>query len=124
TLSPFAYARRPACAIIKHTTPCGLAVGDDLVDAYRKALRTDPASAYGSVIAVNRGVDRAAAEAISEIFVECIVAPGFAPDAPEVLQRKKSLRLLHVPGIDETVASEPDDAEWRALDESKRAYAR
>jgi phosphoribosylaminoimidazolecarboxamide formyltransferase/IMP cyclohydrolase len=83
--------------IVKHTTPCGLAVGDSLLAAYRSALATDPVSAFGSVIAVNRPVDEATAEAMAELFVECIVSPGFEARARAVLERKKNLRLLALP---------------------------
>jgi phosphoribosylaminoimidazolecarboxamide formyltransferase/IMP cyclohydrolase len=85
---------QPACAIIKHTTPCGLATGHDALDAYRKALACDPVSAFGSVIAFSVAVDAPAAEAISSLFVECIVAPAFAEEAVEILGRKKNLRVL------------------------------
>jgi phosphoribosylaminoimidazolecarboxamide formyltransferase / IMP cyclohydrolase len=83
-----------ACAIVKHTTPCGLAVGTDGLDAYRKALACDPVSAFGSVIAFNRPVDSTLAEVVSGLFVECLVAPEFTDDAVEVLGRKKNLRVL------------------------------
>lgn len=88
------FGEQPACAIVKHTTPCGLAVGTDALDAYRKALACDPVSAFGSVIAFNKPVDGATAEAVSSLFVEVIVAPEFADDAVEVLGRKKNLRVL------------------------------
>jgi len=87
---------QPACAIIKHTTPCGLATGTNALDAYRKALACDPVSAFGSVIAFTVPVDDAAAEAISALFVECVVAPEFTAGAVEVLGRKKNLRLLEI----------------------------
>ena len=83
-----------ACAIIKHTTPCGLATGPTALDAYRKALACDPVSAFGSVIAFNVPVDVATADAISSLFVECVVAPSFSPDAVETLVRKRNLRVL------------------------------
>ena len=82
------------CAIIKHTTPCGLATGTDALDAYRKALACDPASAFGSVISFTVPVDDAAAEAVSSLFVECVVAPGFSAGALEILGRKKNLRVM------------------------------
>ncbi|MFN8582416.1 MAG: bifunctional phosphoribosylaminoimidazolecarboxamide formyltransferase/IMP cyclohydrolase [Gemmatimonadaceae bacterium] len=82
------------CAIIKHTTPCGLAVGSSAVDAYRKALACDPVSAFGSVIAFTVEVDEAAADAIAALFVECIVAPRFSDAAVDILGRKKNLRIL------------------------------
>lgn len=88
------FAGQPCCAIIKHTTPCGLAVGHDALDAYRKALACDPVSAFGSVIAFTVPVDDAAAEAVSSLFVECVVAPSFSQGAIEILGRKKNLRLL------------------------------
>lgn len=88
------FAGHTACAIIKHTTPCGIAVGASAIDAYRKALACDPVSAFGSVIAFTVPVDDAAAEAISSLFVECIVAPQFSPNAVEILGRKKNLRVL------------------------------
>ncbi len=88
------FGSQPACAIIKHTTPCGLATGSDALDAYKKALACDPVSAFGSVIAFSVPVDVAAAEAISSLFVECIVAPQFAEEAVEILGRKKNLRVL------------------------------
>lgn len=82
------------CAIVKHTTPCGIALGRDALDAYRKALACDPVSAFGSIIAFTVPVDTAAAEAISALFVECVVAPAFIEDAAEILGRKKNLRVL------------------------------
>jgi phosphoribosylaminoimidazolecarboxamide formyltransferase/IMP cyclohydrolase len=85
---------QPACAIIKHTTPCGLATGTDALQAYRKALACDPVSAFGSVIAFSVPVDVATADAVSSLFVECIVAPSFAEEAVELLGRKKNLRVL------------------------------
>jgi phosphoribosylaminoimidazolecarboxamide formyltransferase/IMP cyclohydrolase len=88
------YAGESACAIVKHTTPCGIAVGAGPADAYRKALACDPVSAFGSVIAFTVPVDTEAAEAISALFVECIVAPSFSDEAIEILGRKKNLRVL------------------------------
>ena len=85
---------QPACAIIKHTTPCGLATGTSALDAYRKALACDPVSAFGSVIGFSVPVDAACAEAVSSLFVECVVAPSFAEEAIELLGRKKNLRVL------------------------------
>jgi phosphoribosylaminoimidazolecarboxamide formyltransferase / IMP cyclohydrolase len=84
----------PCCAIIKHTTPCGLATGRDALDAYRKALACDPVSAFGSVISFTVPVDDAAAEAVSSLFVECVVAPAFSHGALEILGRKKNLRVM------------------------------
>jgi phosphoribosylaminoimidazolecarboxamide formyltransferase/IMP cyclohydrolase len=88
------FADQPACAIIKHTTPCGVATGSDAHSAFKKALACDPVSAFGGVIAFSVPVDVTAAEAISTLFVECIVAPSFSEDAVEILGRKKNLRVL------------------------------
>jgi phosphoribosylaminoimidazolecarboxamide formyltransferase/IMP cyclohydrolase len=88
------FAADACCAIVKHTTPCGIAVGADARDAYAKALACDPISAFGSVIAFTVPVDIVAAEAISSLFVECIVAPSFDEEAIEILGRKKNLRVL------------------------------
>jgi phosphoribosylaminoimidazolecarboxamide formyltransferase / IMP cyclohydrolase len=87
----------PACAIVKHTTPCGIAVGADAAEAYRKALSTDPTSAFGSVIAFNVPVDGAAAALLRPNFVEAIVAPAFDAEARRTLGEKKNLRLLELP---------------------------
>jgi phosphoribosylaminoimidazolecarboxamide formyltransferase/IMP cyclohydrolase len=83
-----------ACAIVKHTTPCGMATGTDALDAYRKALACDPVSAFGSVISFTVPVDEETAEVVSSLFVECIVAPSFSAGALEALGRKKNLRVL------------------------------
>ncbi|MFF2268917.1 bifunctional phosphoribosylaminoimidazolecarboxamide formyltransferase/IMP cyclohydrolase [Cellulosimicrobium cellulans] len=86
----------PAVAIIKHANPCGIAVGTDIAEAHARAHATDPVSAYGGVIAANRVVTQAAAEQIAPVFTEVVVAPGFEPEALEVLQAKKNIRLLVV----------------------------
>lgn len=88
------FSDQPCCAIIKHTTPCGLAVGVDATEAYHKALAGDPVSAFGSVIAFTVPVDDRCAEAISSLFVECVVAPSFSAAAIDILGRKKNLRVL------------------------------
>ncbi|TCK00039.1 bifunctional phosphoribosylaminoimidazolecarboxamide formyltransferase/IMP cyclohydrolase [Nocardia alba] len=84
----------PAVAVIKHANPCGIAVAGDIAEAHRKAHATDPVSAYGGVIAANREVSVEMAEQVAEIFTEVIIAPGYAPGAVEVLQRKKNVRVL------------------------------
>ena len=86
-----------ACAIIKHTTPCGLAVAPTAAEAYRNALATDPMSAFGCVVALNRPVDLETAELMRPNFIEAVVAPGFDAGATELLAAKKNLRLLHLP---------------------------
>lgn len=90
-----------ACAIIKHTNPAGVAIDPLAVEAYRKALATDPISAFGGIVAFNCPVDEAAARAVIEIFTEVIVAPDYDPGALDVLRQKKNLRVLRcwpVPG--------------------------
>jgi phosphoribosylaminoimidazolecarboxamide formyltransferase / IMP cyclohydrolase len=87
---------RPAVAIIKHNNPCGAAEQESLSDAYLKALACDPVSAFGGVLAFNRVLDAATAEEVAKLFVECIVAPGYATAALEKLGAKKNLRLLEM----------------------------
>jgi phosphoribosylaminoimidazolecarboxamide formyltransferase / IMP cyclohydrolase len=84
----------PCVAIIKHANPCGIALGDDIAEAHRKAHACDPTSAFGGVIATNRPVSMAMAEQLADIFTEVIVAPSFDDDALAKLTRKKNLRLL------------------------------
>lgn len=120
------------CAIVKHTTPCGLAVGPTAVEAYRKALSCDPVSAFGSVIAFTTAVDEDTAEAVSSLFVECVVAPEFSDAAVEILGRKKNLRVLagrapSAPGsldykrvrggmlVQDRAAAVSDDAGWKVV---------
>ncbi len=98
------WPERPACVIIKHTTPCGIALGGSPAEAYARALATDKTSAFGSVIAFNTAVDRAAAEAMQELFVEVVVAPAFADEALAVFRTKKNLRVVRLPRPDGTPA--------------------
>lgn len=88
----------PAVAIIKHANPCGIAVGDDIAQAHARAHACDPVSAFGGVIAANAPVTAAAAAQIAEVFTEVVVAPGFEPEALEILTAKKNIRLLVVEG--------------------------
>ena len=92
----------PAVAVVKHANPCGLAVGEDVAAAYRRAHACDPVSAYGGVIAANREVSADMAEAVAGVFTEAIAAPGFAPEALDILSRKKNLRILRVGELDPT----------------------
>jgi phosphoribosylaminoimidazolecarboxamide formyltransferase / IMP cyclohydrolase len=85
---------QPACVIVKHNNPCGVAVADEIDDAYERALACDPLSAFGGVIAVNRSVDRALAERLHERFIEVLFAPAYDPDALDVLKQKEAVRLL------------------------------
>jgi len=87
----------PAVAIIKHANPCGIAVGLDIAQAYRRAHATDPLSAYGGVVAANRTVTAELARDLAPVFTEVIVAPGYDDDALEILKAKKNLRVLQLP---------------------------
>ena len=87
----------PAAAIIKHHNPCGAAEAPDLVSAYRAALASDPVSAFGGVVGLSDPVDQATAAAISEIFTEVVVAPGYTTEALEVLSAKGNLRVVEAP---------------------------
>lgn len=90
---------QPTVAIIKHTNPCGVACADNLLTAYQRALQADPVSAFGGIVAVNQPLDGATAEAMTELFLECIVAPGCSPVAQEILQRKSKVRVLILPEL-------------------------
>ena len=85
---------QPACVIVKHNNPCGVAIGADALEAYLKALACDPLSAYGGVIALNRPIGRELAEELHKNFVEVLSAPGYEDGALEVLQQKEAIRIL------------------------------
>jgi phosphoribosylaminoimidazolecarboxamide formyltransferase / IMP cyclohydrolase len=87
----------PACVIVKHANPCGVAVGRDGAEAYAKAFATDPTSAFGGIIAFNRPLDAAAAQAVNKQFVEVLLAPAYAPDALTALATKANVRVLEIP---------------------------
>lgn len=97
----------PAAAVIKHTNPCGVALGKTPAEAFQRAWEGDPMAGYGGIVAFNRPVDEEAAERMRPHFLEVVVAPGFAPEALEVLQRKKNLRLLTMEH-----AAAPQDTGW------------
>ncbi|ANN79257.1 bifunctional phosphoribosylaminoimidazolecarboxamide formyltransferase/IMP cyclohydrolase [Bordetella flabilis] len=86
-----------ACVIVKHANPCGVAVAEHALEAYRKAFKTDPTSAFGGIIAFNRPVDVAMAEAVSEQFLEVLLAPAYDGAALALLAKKKNVRVLEVP---------------------------
>ncbi len=86
----------PACVIVKHANPCGVAVGKDALEGYTKALKTDPTSAFGGIIAFNRVVDAGAAQAVAKQFVEVLMAPEFTPEALEVFKAKANVRVLQI----------------------------
>jgi phosphoribosylaminoimidazolecarboxamide formyltransferase/IMP cyclohydrolase len=92
-----AAAEGAACVIVKHANPCGAAVADAPLAAYRNALATDPVSAFGAIIAFNRPIDAATLEAVSAQFLEVLIAPGYTADAIKVIAQKKNVRVLDVP---------------------------
>ena len=98
-VSEFASADGPAVAIIKHANPCGVARGESVIDAYRRAFDCDRTSAFGGIIALNQPLDRETAEEIVQIFTEVVIAPGADDDARAVFAQKKNLRLLTTDGL-------------------------
>jgi len=90
---------RPTVCIVKHLSPCGLASADTLAQAFAPALASDPVSAFGSVIATNRRFDADTAQALGSLFIECIAAPGYTPEALEILTKHKNLRLIEMPAV-------------------------
>ena len=103
--------REPACVIVKHNNPCGVAIGADAGEAYAKALACDPMSAFGGVIALNRPIDKDLAEELHKNFVEVLIAPGYGDGALDVLQQKDAIRIL-------------DDQEKRNQDPGERDVKR
>ncbi|NNU16490.1 bifunctional phosphoribosylaminoimidazolecarboxamide formyltransferase/IMP cyclohydrolase [Parvularcula sp. ZS-1/3] len=97
-----------AVVIVKHANPCGVAQGQSIADAYKRALRCDPVSAFGGIIAATQRIDRQAAEEITKIFTEVVIAPGVDEDAKELFAKKKNLRLLTIPEL-------PDPAQLRQI---------
>ena len=104
-VAEFDPADGPACAIIKHANPSGVALGSTLADAYRKALACDSLSAFGGIIAFNRKLDREAAEEIAKLFTEVIIAPDADEDARAVLSTKKNVRLLLTGGLPDPLSA-------------------
>jgi phosphoribosylaminoimidazolecarboxamide formyltransferase/IMP cyclohydrolase len=126
------FTDQPAVAIVKHLSPCGIATAPELPAAFRAAHASDPTSAYGSVIASNWTVDLETVEAMGDLFVECIAAPGFTGDALAKLARRKNCRLLEMPDLatepeyelrgvtrgvlrQQTDTGDPADADWRVV---------
>jgi phosphoribosylaminoimidazolecarboxamide formyltransferase / IMP cyclohydrolase len=89
----------PAAAVLKHTNPCGAAVGSTLAEAYEKAFNADSISAFGGIVALNQTIDAATAEALTKTFLECVVAPGCDSAAQEILTAKSKLRILLLPDL-------------------------
>lgn len=132
--------QRPTVVIVKHLSPCGMASADTLADAYAPALECDPVSAFGSVIAVNQPFDEGIAKKLGDLFVECIVAPGFTKRAMKILSKKKNLRLLEMPdtNVDPLYeyrsvvrgmlrqsldVGDPEDTEWKVTTERQPTQA-
>jgi len=90
-----------ACAIIKHTNPAGVGLGETAAEAYKKALATDPVSAFGGIVAFNHTVDAAAAEEVTKIFTEVVIAPGYDAAALEVVRAKKNLRVIQMSDVEQ-----------------------
>ncbi|MBI4541827.1 MAG: bifunctional phosphoribosylaminoimidazolecarboxamide formyltransferase/IMP cyclohydrolase [Gemmatimonadetes bacterium] len=126
-----AFGRQVACALIKHTTPCGIALAADAAEAYLRALATDPASAFGAVVGFNTAVSAEAAQAMADLFIEVVVAPRFDVEAARILGQRKNLRLVEVPPSDEAsldfkrvrsgflvqerLRFDPGEATWRVV---------
>lgn len=96
------FPEKACCISLKHNNPCGVALSDSLVKAVESSLKADPVSVFGGIIAMNREVDKSCAENLKNLFLECIVAPGFSNEALEVFRTKKNLRLLAWPEIMES----------------------
>lgn len=94
--------QKPACVIVKHGNPCGVALGEDLLSVFEKAISTDPESAFGGVVAFNDRVDRTLASKLADVFLEIVVAPEYSHDALDVLSKKKNLRLIQFMGCSYT----------------------
>jgi phosphoribosylaminoimidazolecarboxamide formyltransferase/IMP cyclohydrolase len=105
----------PAVVIVKHTNPCGAAVAPTLTEAWQRALATDPVSAFGGIVSVNRPLDAATAGAIAELFLEAVIAPAFTPEALALLKGKKNLRLLQVDGLAAWPAEAPQTRQRLAV---------
>ena len=131
---------RPTIAIVKHLSPCGIASADNLATAFAAALKCDPRSAFGGVIASNQPFDESVARALGDLFVECIAAPGFSSEAREVLAKRKNCRLLAIAGGQPAEAYElrsithgvlrqtvdhgdPANAEWRVVSQRQPTEA-
>jgi phosphoribosylaminoimidazolecarboxamide formyltransferase/IMP cyclohydrolase len=105
-----AWPNRVACAMIKHTTPCGMALGRSGAEAFARARACDPVSAFGSVIAFNTVVDRATADAMADLFIEVVVAPAFHTDALARFSERKNLRVVELP-----VARSKTGLDWKKI---------
>ncbi|MCM8759891.1 MAG: bifunctional phosphoribosylaminoimidazolecarboxamide formyltransferase/IMP cyclohydrolase [Candidatus Omnitrophica bacterium] len=118
---------KPCCCIIKHNNPCGAAIGETQKQAFEKALKTDPLSAFGGIIGLNRELDGETADAMKDIFFEVIIAPSFSREAVEILSKKENLRLIEMPVMESTgfeikgtssgiLIQTPDNLNWEKLE--------
>lgn len=103
--------QQPTICIVKHLSPCGIASANDLTTAFQAALECDPISAFGGVIAANQVFDESCAKALGKLFVECIIAPGFTPDAKAILNQRTNCRLLEMP------SASISNLEWRSVNQ-------
>src|SRR5262249_45868125 len=110
TVAVAVWKNRPACCIVKHTTPCGIAVGRTALEALERAPATDPLSAFGGVIASNTVVDRTMAEALRDLFFEVIVAPSVHDDALAIFAEKKNVRVVELP-----IGDAPGSLDWKRV---------
>ncbi|NCR70202.1 MAG: bifunctional phosphoribosylaminoimidazolecarboxamide formyltransferase/IMP cyclohydrolase [Microcystis aeruginosa LG13-12] len=92
-------SEEPAAAILKHTNPCGVAIGGSLVEAYTKAFNADAISAFGGIVALNQAIDEATAKELTKTFLECVVAPDCSPVARDILAKKSKVRILTLPDL-------------------------
>ncbi|GCA91793.1 bifunctional phosphoribosylaminoimidazolecarboxamide formyltransferase/IMP cyclohydrolase [Microcystis aeruginosa] len=92
-------SEEPAAAILKHTNPCGVAIGGSLVEAYTKAFNADAISAFGGIVALNQAIDEATAKELTKTFLECVVAPDCSPEAQDILAKKSKVRILLLPDL-------------------------
>ncbi|NCQ97647.1 MAG: bifunctional phosphoribosylaminoimidazolecarboxamide formyltransferase/IMP cyclohydrolase [Microcystis aeruginosa W11-06] len=92
-------SEEPAAAILKHTNPCGVAIGGSLVEAYTKAFNADSTSAFGGIVALNQAIDEATAKELTKTFLECVVAPDCSPVARDILAKKSKVRILTLPDL-------------------------
>ncbi|MEO0397089.1 MAG: bifunctional phosphoribosylaminoimidazolecarboxamide formyltransferase/IMP cyclohydrolase, partial [Cyanobacteria bacterium P01_A01_bin.137] len=98
-IAEFPAANGPAAAVLKHTNPCGVAIGESMASTYKRAFEADNVSAFGGIVALNQEINADTAEALTQTFLECVVAPSCAPAAQEILAQKKNLRVLVLPDL-------------------------
>ena len=100
--------KKPSCVIIKHGNPCGVAVDNNVSSAYKKAFETDPVSAFGGIVGINKQIDEKLAKKISSIFTEVIIAKSFSPKAHKILSSKKSIKIVEIKSFDGALLDEEE----------------